>query len=175
MAKTKQIRKNKSKKSNNNVIMDNEMVKLLKILLIVCAVLVIFYVITVLVNKKDDETIIDNNVSATIQYDKILVGQILNRDESDYYVLVEKENDQYIDLYNYYLSNYDGENKKFKYYNVDLSDVFNGNHVGEKNVITKDVSQFKFATTTLLRVKKGKVVESYHERDEIISYLEKLK
>ena len=175
MAKIKQISKNKNKNNNNNVFMDNEMIKLLKILLIVCAVLVIFYLVTVLVNKKDDEIIADGNVSATIQYNKILVGQILNRDENDYYVLVEKENDQYIDLYNYYLSNYDGENKNFKYYNVDLSDVFNGNHVGEKNVITKNVSEFKFATTTLLRVKKGKVIESYHERDEIISYLEKLK
>ena len=172
MAKKKQI-KNK-KKNETQVVSGNEMINLIKIILIVCAVLLVFYFITVLVNKKDKETYTENT-NATIQYNKILVGQILNRTETDYYVLVEKENDQYIDLYNYYLSNYIGENKKFKYYTVDLSDVFNGNHIGEQTLLTGNVSEFKFVNSTLLRVKNGSIIESYDTRDSIVSYLENLK
>lgn len=173
MTKTRKIKK--TKKKDSVVIVDNEMINLIKILVIVCAVLLVFYFITVLVNKKDDNNTYSENTTATIQYDKILVGQILNRDEKDYYVLVEKENDQYNSLYNYYLSSYDGENKNFKYYTVDLSDVFNGNHVGEQTVVTGDVANFKFASTTLLRIKNGKATKVYTERDAIVSYLENLK
>lgn len=172
MAKKKQI---KNKKQNEApIVSGNEMTNLIKIILIVCAVLLIFYFITVLVNKKEEETYVENT-NATIQYSKILVGQILNRAETDYYVLVEKENDQYIDLYNYYLSNYNGENKQFKYYTVDLSDVFNGNHIGEQTLLTGDVSEFKFVNSTLLRIQNGSIVESYDTRDLIVSYLENLK
>ena len=76
-------------------------------------------------------------------------------------------------LYNYYLSS--DEEDALKYYTVDLGDVFNGNHIGDKTVVEDDVSEFKFADTTLLRIKKGKVDKVYSDREAIVSYLEKIK
>ena len=146
---------------------------LIKIVLIVCAVLLVFYFITVLVNKKGSDTDYSENTTPTIQYSKILVGQILNRNEDEYYVLVENENDQYLELYNYYLSS-DYEDA-LEYYTVDLSDVFNENHIGEETYVEGDVSEFKFAETTLLKIKDGNVKRVYKTRDEIVSHLEKLK
>jgi len=179
MSKTKQISKNKKanskKQTNDKIVSTNEMINLLKIVVIVCAVLIVFYLITVFVNSKDETAQNSSNTTATIQYDKILVGQILNRNEHDYYVLVENENDQYIDLYNYYLSNYDGDNEDLKYYTVDLSEVFNGNHIGEKTTIGNEVSEFVFSDTTLLRVQNKIVTEVYDNREAIVSYLENLK
>lgn len=172
MSKTKQIKK--KKQNNNQIVEGNEITNLIKIVLIVCAVLLVFYFITVLVNKEEESTYTENT-TPTIQYSKILVGQILNRSETDYYVLVEQENDQYLDLYNYYLSTYSGEKDNFKYYTVDLSDVFNGNNIGEETMVDGDVADFKFANTTLIRVKEGKVAEVYKDRDSIVSYLENLK
>lgn len=177
MSKTKQISKKKTetKKNENNaqIATGNEIVKLIKIILILCAVLLTFYFITVLVNERMDKTDYSENTTPTIQYSKILVGQILNRDEDEYYVLVEKENDQYLELYNYYLSS-DYEDA-LEYYTVDLSDVFNGNHVAEATNVEGDVSEFKFAETTLLKVKDGKIKRAYKTRDTIVAHLEKLK
>ena len=160
---------NTKKQNQSQIIEGNEIKNLIKKVLIVCAVLLVFYIITILVNREDNSYIEDT--TPTIQYSKILVGQILNRNENEYYVLVEKENDQYLELYNYYLTN----NEDIKYYTVDLSDVFNGNNIGEETVVNGDVSEFKFSNTTLIKVKNGKVSEVYKERDSIVSYLENLK
>ena len=179
MSKTKQIAKtkkgNSKRKDSSLVVSGNELSNLIKIVVIVCAVLLIFYFITLLVNRKDDEIEYRENTTPTIQYNKILVGEILNRQETAYYVLVEKENDQYVELYNYYLSNYSGNDKNLKYYTVDLSDVFNGNHIGEQTIVGENTSEYKFADTTLIKVQEGEVAEIYKDRNSITSYLENLK
>lgn len=171
MSKTKQIRK--KKQQNTESISSNELTNLVKIVLIVCAVLLIFYFITVFVKKKDDDKYVENTV-ASIQYSKILVGQILNRNEPDYYVIVESEDDQYKNLYSYYLSLYSGKSDALKYYTVDLGDVFNQNHVGEQTNIKGNVSDFKFSNTTLLKISNGVITEIYDTRDEILSYFDEL-
>ncbi|MBE6138804.1 MAG: hypothetical protein E7173_03575 [Firmicutes bacterium] len=177
MSKTKQIAKKKVEAKKNviddKVASNNEIVKLIKIVLILCAVLLLFYFLTEFVNQKLNQNEYSENTTPTIQYSKILVGQILNRDEKEYYVLVEAKNDQYLDLYNYYLSS--AKEDGLTYYTVDLSDVFNGNHLGDETDVDGDVSQFKFADTTLLRIKKGKVYKVYSDREAIVDYLEKLK
>ena len=99
----------------------------------------------------------------------------MNRSEEEYYVLVEGENDQYLELYNYYLSSYNKENQKLKYYTIDLSDVFNRDYIGEKTLLSGDIATYKFAETTLIKVKNGSLIEIYDNRDAIVSYLENLK
>lgn len=179
MAKKSKIKNNKQKNNkkqqNNNIVSKNEITNLIKILLILCAILLLFYFITEWVTKKDKNNVYTENTIATIQYDKILVGQILNQKEKQYYVLVEKQKDQYLELYNYYLSSYSGEKDGLKYYRVDLNDVFNSNHVGEKTELKGNVSEFKFANTTLLLIKNGAISKIYEDRDSIVSYLENLK
>lgn len=173
----KSIDKKKNiKKGTNEIVSNNELTNLIKVVVIVCAFLLVFYFITVLVKKNQKKTsTADTNVQATIQYSKIMVGEILNRSESDYFVLVQKEDDSYIDLYNSYLSIYSSKENALKTYTVDLSDIFNSNNIGEENVVSgNNVSEYKFANTTLLKISNGSLVEVYDSSDSISSYLESL-
>lgn len=158
----------KVEKSNTTMISNNELINLLKIILIICAVLLIFYFITVLVQNKKEDNNSNSDTVAVIQYDKILVGQILNRSENDYYVLVEKKEDPYIDLYKQYLNNV----KDITYYSVDLSEIFNQNNIGEETIVEgNEISNYRFAGTTLIKVTNNTISGVYKNKDEIVAYL----
>lgn len=171
--KSKKISTNKNSKKvqNETVISSNELKNLLKIILIICGVLLVFYFITNLVQNKDDDNTNGSDTTAIIQYSKILVGEILNRSENEYYVLVEKENDPYIDLYKQYLTSVDSTT----YYNVELTEIFNQNHVAEETFVEgNDVGNYKFAGTTLIKVTNGTLNGVYKNKDEITEYLKSL-
>ena len=174
--KSRKISANKNtkmkQKNNETIISNNELKNLLKVTLIICGVLLVFYFITVLVQKNNNNTDNSDNNVAVIQYDKILVGEILNRKEKEYYVLIEKKNDSYVELYKQYLNNLD----KAKYYTVDLSDVFNQNNIGEETIVDgNDVQNYKFNETTLLKVNNGSLIEAYKNKESIIEYLKNYK
>ena len=165
------------KKTNkkNTVETNNELVNLIKIVVIVCVVLLAFYFITVLVNKKTKGSAFDNDESvAVIQYDKIIVGEILNRPDNTYLVLVEKENDVNSNLYQSYLSIYSGKENALKVYNVDLSEVFNLNYVGDETILDNGIQNYKFSNTTLIKVSDGNIFESYIGSEAIENYLKEL-
>lgn len=132
----------------------------------------IFYIITSLVTKKDGNLENQENVyEATIQYDKILVSNILNQSPHEYYVLVYFEDDMYFDLYNTYLSIYATTVEgAVPYYLVDMSEVFNEYFIADdSNLKVTDSKDFKFKDTTLIRVIDGKVVSTYETREDITS------
>lgn len=165
------------KKTNkkNTVETNNELVNLIKIVVIVCVVLLAFYFITVLVNKKTKGSAFsDDDSVAVIQYDKIIVGEILNRTENNYLVLVEKENDVNSNLYQSYLSIYSGKENALKVYNVDLSEVFNLNYVGDETILDNGIQNYKFSDTTLIKVSDGNISESYIGLEAIENYLKEL-
>lgn len=163
-----------AKKDNQKIVTKDELTKLIKIILIVCVVLVAFYFLTVLVTKNKDNDKIEDT-AAVIQYQKIIVGEILNRAESEYLVLVQKEDDVYIDLYNQYLQIYSGKKGSLNYYTVVLDEVFNQNNISEEtDVLGNDVQNYKFANTTLIKVKNGTLESVYKDKDSIISYLNSL-
>ena len=172
--KTKKIISNqitkKAEKDSTPVVSNEEIKKLLKIIIMICGVLLVFYFITTLVQNNKTNNNNSDNV-AVIQYNKILVGEVLNRKDKEYYVLVEKENDSYIDLYKQYLSTI----KDAKFYTTDLSDVFNQNHIGEETFVQgNDVSKYKFSKTTLLQIKNGNLINVYKNQEEIINYFKNL-
>lgn len=174
--KSRKISANKNtkmkKKNNETIISNNELKNLLKIILIICGVLLVFYFITVLVQKNNNNTDNGDSTVAVIQYDKILVGEILNRKENEYYVLVDNKNDSYVDLYKQYLDNLD----KIKYYTVDLMDVFNQNNIGEETIVDgNDVQNYKFNETTLIKVTDGVLNGVYKNKESIIEYLKNYK
>lgn len=165
------------KKTNkkNTVETNNELVNLIKIVVIVCVVLLAFYFITVLVNKKTKGSAFsDDDSVAVIQYDKIIVGEILNRPASNYLVLVESENDVNSNLYQSYLSIYSGKENALKVYNVDLSEVFNLNYVGDETILDNGIQNYKFSDTTLIKVSDGNISESYIGTEAIENYLKEL-
>lgn len=167
----------KKKKINhiNNVEMNNELINLIKIVVIVCVILLAFYFITLLVNKKTKGSAFGNDDSvAVIQYDKIIVGEILNRPDNNYLVLVKKENDVNSNLYQSYLSIYSGKKNALKVYNVDLSEVFNSNYAGDETILDKGIQNYKFSDTTIIKVDDGSISESYVGTEAIENYLKEL-
>lgn len=173
-SKSKKISTKKSEKNipknKESIVSGNELKKLLQIILIICAVLVAFYFITELVQNKGNK---ENNsdTAAVIQYEKILVGEILNRKEQEYYVLVEKEGDSYIDLYKQYLDS----KKEITYYTVDLSEIFNQNSIAEETSVEgNSVESYKFANTTLIKVVDKTLNSAYKNKNEIIDHLKSL-
>ena len=169
-------KKSNKKNFKTKIISNSEFINLIKIVAIVSLVLLVFYFITVLVDKKITmDSYKADDQAAVIQYDKILVGEILNRKEGSYYVLVEKEDDPYIDLYEQYFSTIGENDEKFKKYVVDLDDIFNKESISdETKVVGNDPSKYKFSATTLLKVDENKLVGVYSDSESIIKYLDTL-
>lgn len=171
MKKANKIVKKQDKKNVSLLSTDNEMSKLIILILIVAAVFVVFYIITLFVTKKDElsNNTTEQSFEATIQYDKILAGNILNQKNDEYYVLVYFSDDQYVDLYMNYLSYYKMMiEEAVPYYTVDMSDVFNNQFISdESDLNVTDSRDFKFSQTALLRIKDGKVISTYETKDDI--------
>lgn len=167
----KKAKKENSNSSKNTIMSGNELKSLIILVVIVSLIFAAFYGITLLLDKKvpqEEETI----TQETIQYDEIMIGQLLNRNEKEYYVLIKKENNHYNNLYVSYLNNYI---KDIKYYTVDLSNALNSTYIGDvTNIEKNDFFNSKFADTTLIKVKNKKVNAVYSTYDEIITLLEKL-
>lgn len=172
-AKERKLVKQKALKqttTNTFINNDSEVASFIKISIIVLLLLVVFTVITnAIINNKG------TNTPTTIQYTKIIVGNILSRSETEYYVLVEKKDDPSLTTYDSYLSTYNNKEGHLKVYKVDLSDGFNQIYNDEKsNLDVTDISEIRFSTTTLLYIKEGKIVETYANSEKIESKLKEL-
>lgn len=133
-------------------------------LFIVVAVILIFYGITVLLtNNKEKETSVPNDSNeAVIQYDEIIVGEIYNQSESEYYVLAYDDNSnsqEYISNLNTY-SELEGATKS---YEIDLTNAFNKKYVSSESDFE---GQFPiFSETTLVKIVNKQIVETYTGTD----------
>lgn len=150
----------------------SNIVNLIKMIVIVAVTFLAFYGITVLVtNNKEKETSTKNENTAVIQYDEILVGQILNRPQNSYYVLIEGENDSHISEYQTYL---DSSKTTEKVYYAELSNLFNKKYYSEESNLNADsISQIRFKGTTLLKIENGQIINTYEENENILSELKK--
>lgn len=154
-----------------NMVVEDEMSisKFLKIIIAVLIIFVLFTFITKIITNKEksDET-------TNIQYDKILVGSILNRPESDYYVLVISKDDENALVYTNLISTYKAKSEHRRIYTADLADEFNKIYVADTNNLNVTaIDDIRFAETTLLHISDGKIVSS-RVGDNIKSYLENL-
>ena len=172
----KKAKKVNNKKINSMISTDNEMSKLIILILVVAFIFAIFYIITLFVTKNDDNKNDDSkeqSTEATIQYDKILAGNIFSQKDDEYYVLAYFKNDKYVDYYKSYLAYYKAKvENAVSYYFVDMDDVFNNDFIAEKsNLNVSDVKKLKFSQTALLRISDGKIVSSYEGNENITGKL----
>lgn len=174
MKKAKQI---KNKVSKSVISSDNEMSKLLILILVVALIFILFYVITLFVtDDKNTATNSEENIQATIQYEKILAGNIFSQKNDEYYVLVYFEDDKFIDLYKNYLAYYSAiVDGAVPYYYVDMNDVFNNNFISDvSSLSSNNVSDLKFSQTTLLRIRNHSIVSTYEGKDNITGKLDRM-
>ena len=155
---------------------DNEVGNLIKIILVITGVVLVLYFVTVLYLKKDEvKEDTETEVSATIQYDEILSSKLLTQSPKDYYVFAYNEEDFYLTTYEILLSNYQMKENAKKVYRLNLDLGFNKNIIGEEsNLKGANLEKIKFTQTSLIRVKKNKIVEAYEGKEAILEHLRSL-
>ena len=176
----KEIKPSKSINDSSADFGGEEIRKLLIIIGAVCAVMLAFYFITevVLKNKEEKEPTKEPEIKIEpeIQYEQILMGSLLNQNESTYYVFVYDEDDHMLDIYNQYLETYkNSDNEPLNVYRVNLSEDFNKAYVAEESYLEgSDMSKIKVTGTTLIRVKNDEVYKYYEGYEEISEKLKSM-
>lgn len=175
----KKAKKNNYKTKNNSIFSsDNEMAKLILLIVIVAIAFAIFYVITLFVVKKDEKqtNTQPETTEATIQYQKILVSNILSQKETEYYVLAYKSDDKYLEAYKNNLTYYAmTKEDSVPYYYVELDNSLNKSFITEKSKLNvESAKDLRFSQTTLLRIKEGKIISTYEGKDNITGKLDRM-
>lgn len=157
---------------------NDEMSKLLKIVLIVTGVMIVFYGVTTFVTKKVNAVktakLGKSSEKATIQYDSIIIGSMFKFD-GNYYVLIEKEDDENSSEYDTIIKSIDANDDAPKVYKADLSSSFNKNYYNKESNYNSDLTKFKVSNTTLVEVKDHKIENTFDSYDSIKKKLDELK
>lgn len=170
--------KETSKKKKSNL-SNNEFVKLLQLILIVTGIFLAFYLVTWLFtdnsdkNKKEEE-----KPKVSIQYDEILMSNLLKQKDLEYYVLAYDAEDKYYDSYNMYIHTYSTQKDAKRVYTSVLSNGFNkkfyDKELKESVIDAADISKLKLKDTSLIRVRRGTIRNVYEGHEEIINFLSTL-
>ena len=165
MGKKREIKK---AKYNN----EDEFAKLIKLVIVVTMIFLIFYGITFLVNRKTDEE--EKNSTVEIQYDNILIGNILIQPNDEYYVMIYDKDDNYLSAYQTFINMYSSKEDAIRVYTADLKNPLNSNFMSDsENFDIDEIGELKIKTTTLIKVKNGKI-EKYYVGDNLKNYLKEI-
>ena len=107
-----------------------------------------------------------NKKATEIDPKMVMVGTMFNKEDGEYLVLAYDMQDNN-SVYAYLASNYYGSPNL---YYLDLSSGFNSNFIGDKTVISDDLSKLKFSGAALMLINKDKITKSYTTEDEIVNY-----
>lgn len=154
------------------IMQENEIGKLIKIILIVTVIFGVFYVITVLVSKEKTPTYQSTPTPSVIQYDEIILGDLFEQNENTYYVLIGQRDDQYLNLFNSLLNEYQTKKDSYPVYTVDLGVAFNKKYVSDTSSFEKN--NLKVKGTTLIRIENKEIVEHYEASETILNKLKEM-
>ena len=177
MKKAKLIKTNKKEEKQ----IEKDIYSLKNLLFIVIIITVIFgafyFVTTLVVNPVQENDV--NNTITEIDSTNITLNNLLNRTESEYYVLATKESNNsqvnYIMLYNNYINEYTKDESSLPFYKVDLNDALNKNYIGEKSNISNEISEIKLNDEVLFKIKDGKIEKYFVGSKDILKFLSNLK
>lgn len=143
----------------------------------ILAVLVIlffgmYFLTTTVFNK--EEKIKRTNNEGKVQYESIILGTLLQRADEEYYVLALDSKD----VANTYIMNkasdYNSGKNSLPLYTADLDNEFNKKFVSkESSYQTDSIDNLKLKGTTLIKVKKNKIVEFVEGNENIANVLNK--
>lgn len=170
--------KETSKKKKSNL-SNNEFVKLLQLILIVTGIFLAFYLVTWLFTDNSDENKKElEKPEVSIQYDEILMSNLLKQKDLEYYVLAYDAEDKYYDSYNMYINTYSTQKDAKRVYTSVLSNGFNkkfyDKELKESVIDAADISKLKLKDTSLIRVRRGTIRNVYEGHEEIINFLSTL-
>ena len=169
----------KTKKKEEVVIDDAYSIKnIIKIMVILFILFGLFYLITYFLVK--DRKIETPTQESVIDSSKIVLGQLLNRNEKEYFVLATKSDNSnysganYLELYNNYINNYSQKEEALPFYYVDLNNALNKKYYSDELNITEEIENMKLNDDVLFRIKDGKISKTYIGKDKIIDKLSTL-
>ncbi len=146
---------------------DENLIRNFIILIVVIAIIIGIVYFASEALHKEKKTTAEKDIPGSINYNIVSVGTLLNRPYDEYYVLVynseASEAPKYSTLYSMYLGNEDDDDFIKAYY-CDLNEPINAKYynVGndnKSNPKAKKIEDFDFGDLTLLRIKKGQIVE----------------
>ncbi len=163
------------KKLNIKTEEQKEMTRFLVVLIGLILIIVGIYFFTRVFVTKDLFTNKDNSDSeyttGVVDNTAAIVGNMLNRSETEYYVALLNYDNPESYIYNSIISNYLEKENALKFYYVDLTSSLNKKYLAteDENVSTnyKDLDSLKLGDITIIRVKKGKVVKFLIDEDSI--------
>lgn len=147
----------------------DEGVSIFKIIGTIIGVVLAFaaiYGLTILVINKGEKR--PEAAEASISYEKILAGTSLSQSEDEYYVLFfnSEEDDELYEAMTEYRSAKDNT-----VYYVNLKEGLNKYVISEMvNVNVKSASDLRVKNPTVIKVKKGKIVDSRVGKNQILDY-----
>ena len=164
--------KNKNKKIKETKYISEEAKEIRNFVIILISIIVIVlivYAVSKVFMKDEKNTTEDTVQEGKIDYDKVSVGMIFNRNYDEYYVAVYNEENNQAVLYSTIITNYVSEKDSLKVFFCDL-----GNYLNEKYYVGKDgtsnhnatkVDELGFKDLTLLKIKNGKIVKYIEDFD----------
>jgi len=151
---------------------------MLKLVLVILITFIAFYLITYFVVKdKKGETVV--NEVTEIDSSMITFSGLLNRKESEYYVLaydskIDNDKTNYIALYDNYINNYSSKEDSLAFYKIDIRDALNKAFVGEDMNISDELEKLTVNDEVLFKIKDGKIEKTYIGNEKIIDKLSRL-
>ena len=139
------------------------------IFIIVILMAVGLYFFTKNVVKKEESTSSSEETKeVTIDNSIAIVGTMLNKAESNYYVILYKSDSDNVSEYASLRSQYKSSGNKALYY-VDLSNQLNAKYYDKDNTnyTAENINDLRFGDITVLEVKDKKIVKSYDSVESI--------
>lgn len=177
----KKIKQKKIKQQPVTTIDDNYKAKNMFIIIIVMVVLLVplYFITSIVLNNKQTtnekvDSSSENNTTVEIQKEKILVGQLLNRNETSYYVIAYKRDNKMNTLFDTYIKDYNKKEDHLQVYKIDLDDGLNKGYIGETTNITDELKSLKLSDTTLFKIEEGKIANYYVGNNDVVEVLKEI-
>jgi hypothetical protein len=165
----------KTKKLNDKIKYEseetNEVKRFIFILLGIIIVVLIVYGITKLTTKEDNS--VDLTVTeGEINYSIVSIGTMLNKSDSEYYVMIYDQDSTQAVYYSALISKYTSEvTDALNVYFCNLGNKLNSSYYvgedGETNPKAKEVKDLALGDLTLIKVKNGKITKYLEDIDAI--------
>ncbi len=136
---------------------------------IIIIVLIVYGVSKIFIEDTPAENDENNVQTGQIDYDKVSIGTMLNRNYSEYYVAIYDEEDPNAILYSTIITGYLQNEDATKVFYCDLGNKLNSEyHVGtdgQTNPNAQSISELALGDLTLIKVENGRITKYIEELD----------
>ena len=141
------------------------------VFIIVLLLVVGIYFLTVFINKDNESKTEETNTSSEVKidYEKAIVGTMLQANNADYYVILYKSDDAKSSEYQLLVSKYKTNKDAKTVLTVDLSNALNSKYYDKDNTnySSDNINDLRFGDITVLEVKNNKIVKSFDSVEKI--------